>query len=206
MVITILPDGQGTHYSMNAICGNSVLMWLGELCVFLFRHDFMSTCLVPIYMYMGIRSVLVSLVSSIRAWVRSFQLGHQHLFGVPLEMALNHHFMKQDMCVCVCSTCWTFSNFWSWFPAAYIMQDFCPGFLGIFAGYTIRFQHPGCLVVWRASHGLTACLFSCTSLFLHYIQVKSSYEEPVRSQWLLCLFDSLRTAVLTRSLCPRRGT
>ena len=105
MVITILPDGQGTHYSMNAIWGNSVLMWLGDLCVFLFRHDVMLTCLVPIYMYMGIRSVLVSLVSSIRAWVRSFQLGHQHLFGVPLEMALNHHFMKEDMCVCVCSTC-----------------------------------------------------------------------------------------------------
>ena len=46
-----------------------------------------------------------SIVASVREWVATFQGRNPLLQGMPLQMALNHHFMKQDSssqkCVCV---------------------------------------------------------------------------------------------------------
>ena len=106
-----------------------------------------------------LRRVLNSILISIQTWVSNFQSRNPNLANTPLQMALNAHFMRQDSnsqkCVYVCVLAFfklltkhnkTFAR--SWFPDAYIMQDFCPGFLCIYRGYTCQFQHLGCLVMW----------------------------------------------------------
>lgn len=103
MVITLLAEG--THYSINAIEGNVFLTWLGQRCavLFLFRR---CSCWHAFCTFTRVRRVLNSILIAIQAWVSSFQSRNPNLANMPLQMALNAHFMREDgnsqKCVYVC--------------------------------------------------------------------------------------------------------